>query len=95
MSVHPDISNAWVRSAPCRISRARGLLQIFQRRSLLPRTLKFFSALGDLDAVRTALDEDGNNDGNNPATINEAFIVACIERLVAAGDYQEEVGIIP
>ncbi len=25
----------------------------------------------------------------------ESFIVACIERLVAAGDYQEEVGIVP
>ena len=33
-------------------SRARGLLQLFQRRGLLPRTLKFFAALGDLDAVR-------------------------------------------
>ena len=33
-------------------SRAQGLLQLFQRKGLLPRTLKFFSALGDLDAVR-------------------------------------------
>ena len=33
-------------------SRARGLLQLFQRKGLLPRTLKFFAALGDLDAVR-------------------------------------------
>ncbi len=33
-------------------SRARGLLQLFQRKGLLPRTLKFLSALGDLDAVR-------------------------------------------
>ena len=38
-------------------SRARGLLQLFQRKGLLPRTLKFFAALGDIDAVRTALDE--------------------------------------
>jgi hypothetical protein len=28
-------------------SRARGLLQLFQRKGLLPRTLKFFAALGD------------------------------------------------
>ena len=44
-------------------SRARGLLQLFQRKGLLPRTLKFLAALGDLDAVRTALDENGNDLG--------------------------------
>src|SRR6185503_1349099 len=27
-------------------SRARGLLELFQRKGLLPRTLKFFAALG-------------------------------------------------
>jgi hypothetical protein len=52
-------------------SRARGLLQLFRRKGLLPRTLEFFSALGDLDAVRTALDE------NDLATVNEAFVCAC------------------
>jgi hypothetical protein len=36
-------------------SHARGLLQLFRRKGLLPRTLKFLAALGDLDAVRTAL----------------------------------------
>jgi hypothetical protein len=54
-------------------SRARGLLQLFERKGLLPRTLKFLAALGDLDAVRTALDENGND----LATINEAFVCAC------------------
>jgi hypothetical protein len=54
-------------------SRARGLLQLFQRKSLLPRTLKFLSALGDLDAVRTSLDENGND----LAAVNEAFMCAC------------------
>jgi hypothetical protein len=53
-------------------SRAKGLLQLFQRKGLLPRTLKFSAALGDLDAVRTALDQDGND----LATVNEAFICA-------------------
>src|SRR5262249_40234519 len=53
-------------------SRARGLLQLFHRKGLLPRTLKFFAALGDLNAVRTALDEDAND----PATVNEAFTCA-------------------
>src|SRR6185369_16821231 len=42
-------------------SRARGLLQLFQRKGLLPRTLKFFVALGDIDAVRTALYENEND----------------------------------
>ena len=54
-------------------SRARGLLQIFQRKGLLPRTLEFFSAVGDLDAVRTALDENGND----LAAVNKAFTSAC------------------
>jgi len=55
-------------------SRARGLLELFRRKGLLPRTLKFFAALGDIDAVRTAL--DGN--GHDPAAVNEAFVRACL-----------------
>jgi hypothetical protein len=54
-------------------SRARGLLQLFRRKDLLPRTLKFLSALGDLDSVRAALDENGND----LAVVNEAFMCAC------------------
>ena len=54
-------------------SRARGLLELFQRKGLLPRTLKFFAALGDIDAVRTALDE---NENDLPA-VTEAFTSAC------------------
>ena len=54
-------------------SRARGLLQLFQRKGLLPRTLRFFAAVGDIGAVRTALDDNGND----PATVNEAFVCAC------------------
>ena len=54
-------------------SRASGLLQLFRQKGLLPRTLKFSSALGDLDAVRTALDENGNDH----ATVNDAFLCAC------------------
>jgi hypothetical protein len=54
-------------------SRARGLLQLFQRKGLLPRTLEFLSALGDLDAVRSALDENGHD----LETVNDAFVCAC------------------
>jgi hypothetical protein len=71
-------------------SRARGVLQLFHRKGLVPRTLQFLAALGDLDAVRAALDENGNDF----ATVNEAFARACsfknetvasilLERLIA------------
>jgi hypothetical protein len=53
-------------------SRARGLLEMFQRKGLLPRTLKFLSALGDLDAVRTSLDENGYD----LAAVKDAFVCA-------------------
>src|SRR5215470_7085064 len=42
-------------------SRARGLIDLFHRRGLLPQTLKFFAALGDVDAVRARLDTDADD----------------------------------
>jgi hypothetical protein len=54
-------------------TRAVGLLHLFERKGLLPHTLKFSAALGRLEGVRAALDD-------HPAdleTINEAFLVAC------------------
>jgi hypothetical protein len=53
-------------------SRARGLLQLFQRRGLLPHTLEFLAALGDLEAVRAMLDEHGSD----PTSVNAAFVSA-------------------
>ena len=53
--------------------RAKGLLQLFQRKGLLPRTLKFLAALGDLEDVRVFFDA-GSTD---LATINEGFLCAC------------------
>src|SRR6266436_2709369 len=55
------------------LSRAWGLLQLFQRHGLLPRALKFLAALGDIDAVRGALAESPHD----LATVNEAFVRAC------------------
>lgn len=52
-------------------SRAQGLLQLFQRKGLLPRTLKFFAALGDIEAVRTTINE------NDLPAVAEAFTIAC------------------
>lgn len=54
-------------------SRARGLLDLFERKGLLPRTLKFRAALGDRAGVRAALDETGND----LETVQEAFVAAC------------------
>ena len=54
-------------------SRARGLLELFQRKGVLPRTLEFLAALRDLDAVRASLDRDGDD----LATVNDAFLCAC------------------
>jgi hypothetical protein len=54
-------------------SRAKGLLQMFERRGLLPRTLNFRIALGDGDAIR-ALVETGDND---LIAMKEAFRCAC------------------
>jgi hypothetical protein len=54
-------------------ARAHGLLQLFHRKGLLPRSLKVLSAIGDLDGVRSALDADGND----LAVVNDAFVSAC------------------
>jgi hypothetical protein len=59
-------------------SRARGLLQLFRRKGLLPPTLKSLAALGDIDTVRSALNEDEND------------LAAVIEGFTAACDFQHE-----
>jgi hypothetical protein len=51
----------------------QGLLQLFRRKGLLPRTLKFLAAFGDIDAIRAGLEETGND----PAAVDEAFTIAC------------------
>src|SRR5215471_4996895 len=42
-------------------SRAKGLIDLFYRRGLLPRTLKFVAALGDVDGVRGRLDTNADD----------------------------------
>ena len=54
-------------------SRAKGLIELFHRRGLLPRSLKFFAALGDLDGVRACL----ATNVDNLAVVNDAFMYAC------------------
>jgi len=54
-------------------SRARKSIDLFQRRGLFPRTLKFLAALGDVDGVRERLDTNADD----LAAVNEAFMFAC------------------
>jgi hypothetical protein len=54
-------------------SRAKGLIDLFNRRGLFPRTLKFFAALGDVDRIRACLQANADN----LAAVNEAFMYAC------------------
>jgi len=53
--------------------RARGLLDLFHRRGLLPASLKFFAARGDVNGVRACLETNSFD----LAAVNEAFICAC------------------
>lgn len=54
------------------LSRTRGLLQLFHRKGVLPRTLKFLAALGDIDGVRASLARSGNDQ----AAVIDAFLSA-------------------
>jgi hypothetical protein len=73
--VAPSVCDGLIRS------RAKGLIDLFDRRGLLPRTLKFLAALGDVDGIRALLDT--NADGL--VAVNEAFTYAChFERATAA-----------
>jgi hypothetical protein len=54
-------------------SRARGLIALFHRRGLFPRSLKFVVALGDIDGVRAFLDTNSDD----LAAVSEACLVAC------------------
>ncbi len=54
-------------------SRTKGLLDLFHRKGLLPRSLKFFAVLGDVDGVRACLETNAYD----LAVVNEAFMCAC------------------
>jgi len=65
--VAPSVCEGLIRS------RAKGLIDLFHRRGLFPRTLKFFAALGDIDGIRACLDTNAAN----LIAVNEAFMFAC------------------
>jgi len=73
--VAPSVADGLIRS------RAKRLIDLFHRRGLLPQTLKFFAALGDIDLVRARLDTKSDD----LAAVNEAFIYAChLQQVTAA-----------
>lgn len=56
-------------------SRARGMLQLFQSRGLLPQTPRFLAALGDLNGIRAWFDQHAGD--IDPGVVNDAFMCAC------------------
>src|SRR5258708_11307588 len=73
--VAPRVCDGFIRS------RAKGLIDLFHRRRLLPRSLKCLAALGDIESVRAYLDASADD---LPA-VNEAFMYAChLEHATAA-----------
>ena len=65
--VAPGVCDGLIRS------RAQGLIDLFHRRDLLPRSLKFLAARGDVDGVRACLETHADD----LAVVNEAFMYAC------------------
>jgi hypothetical protein len=65
--VAPSVSDGLINS------RAKGLIDLFHRRGLLPRSLKFFAALGDVDGIRACLETNRDD----LVAVNQAFIYAC------------------
>ena len=57
------------------LSRARGMLQLFHGKGLLPREPRFLAALGDLEGLRAWFTEHA--DDRDLAAATEAFVRAC------------------
>lgn len=53
-------------------SRSKGMLRLFERKGLLPKTILTLTALGELEPLRTLLDASSDK-----LTLNEAFMCAC------------------
>ena len=57
-------------------ARARGVLQLLSRKSVLPRSLETLAALGDIDGVRDWLESTPGR-RRDVAAVTEAFLCAC------------------
>lgn len=63
-------------------SRAKGIIDLFHRRGLFPKSLRFFAALGDVDSLRARLDTNADN----LDAVNEAFLYACYLQHASAAE---------
>jgi hypothetical protein len=69
VTVYPSVLDSLLHS------RARGMLRLFQSKGLLPRTPRFFAALGDLDGLRAWFND--HTADRDLALTSEAFVRAC------------------
>lgn len=68
-TVYPPVLDSLI------LSRARGMLQLFQSKGLLPREPRFLAALGDLDGLRAWFSEHAAD--RDLAVATDAFVCAC------------------
>ena len=68
-TVYPPVLDSLIHS------RARGMLQLFQSKGLLPREPRFLAALGDLEGLRAWFTEHA--DDRDLAAATDAFVRAC------------------
>src|SRR5687768_1698809 len=68
-TVYPEVLDSLL------LSRARGMLQLFQSKALLPRAPRFLAALGDLEGLRGWYSEHA--DDRDLAAATDAFVRAC------------------
>src|SRR5688572_14281399 len=69
VTVYPPVLDSLI------LSRARGMLQLFQSKGLLPYEPRFLAALGDLDGLRTWFREHAPD--RDLAAATDAFVRAC------------------
>ena len=68
-TVYPPVLDSLI------LSRARGMLQLFQNKGLLPREPRFLAALGDLEGLRAWFSEHAAD--RNLVAATDAFVRAC------------------
>jgi hypothetical protein len=78
-------------------ARAKGVLQLFSRKGVLPRSLDTLAALGYYLAVRDSLDASRASPSGNAAAVTQAFLIACVfdHRAVAALILDRCIGLDP
>src|SRR5215204_3039215 len=78
-TVYPPVLDSLI------LSRARGMLQLFQSKGLLPREPRFLAALGDLEGLRAWFREHA--DDGDLAAATDAFVRACRYKYESAASF--------